>query len=661
MQAKQPTDVSRIAVIYCRVSDGRQRDNYSLETQEAACLELCATEGLTVLAALREVHSGADWDRPIFQDALDHLRRGEAGVIVVHALDRFMRDQDGNVRALFEIEQELGCRAVSALEKLGDSAEDKLLRGVFAYVAEKERQKIRERTTRGRRARVERDGFPLPGPTAPYGYRWVYETRGDGRQRKTRLEEDPTTAPIVRRIFQEVANGAKLGEVARGLDADGIPTPSQARPSTVKKPIAEQWAKSTLQKMLANPYYAGAAQAYRWQAVKRKERSLQTGRAITRRSQRKRTEPGISIPAENVPALVTADEWQMVQEQLARNKEDAGRNTRWPANQLLRAGIAVCGYCGRPMYVKHLGPNPRRREIGSYVCAARYSWPRTPCEGGSPSVAVNILDADIWEKVVFLLTTDAVSVALERRETGQDGGNGGGGIAEQRLTREIATHDGLIADHEKKLKNLLRMQSEADDDDTYAYAKTQAEDTRARLGRLRAQRDELVGQRESLAQTARIAEHLLMSIPGGVISLPQNPRTPDSLLENEATEAWLRTAFGEDTSDDQARLKQVGEDIRERIAGHIQTHWSYDDKRAVLRWLGVRVEVTRRNDPQPPEGKHWRISFSLDGVLADLADIAGMEGIEGIEGVVRAAGVARIAQKAGVDIQSVLPIHYRSR
>jgi hypothetical protein len=261
--------------------------------------------------------------------------------------------------------------------------------------------------------------------------------------------------------------------------------------------------------------------------------------------------------------------------------------------------------------------------------------------------------------VTTLLTTDAVHLALERREVAAEGGTGS--IAEQRLTREIATQEGLIADQEKKLKNLLRMQAEADDDEAYAYAKSQAEETRARLGRLRLQRDDLVGQRESLAQTARIAEHLLMGLPGGVVlSLPQNPRSPDSLLDDETTDAWLRVAFGDDTPEDQARLNQVGEDIRERISGHIQTHWSYDDKRAVLRWLGVLVEVTRKNDPQPPEGKHWRISFSLDGVLADLADVRSHLTVaerQGIEGVFRAAGVVRMAEKAGVDIQSVLPVN----
>jgi hypothetical protein len=38
----------------------------------------------------------------------------------------------------------------------------------------------------------------------------------------------------------------------------------------------------------------------------------------------------------------------------------------------------------------------------------------------------------------------------------------------------------------------------------------------------------------------------------------------------------------------------------------------------MLRWLGVRVEVYRGNEPQPPDGKHWRVVLTLDGPLADL-------------------------------------------
>ena len=214
-------------MIYCRVSGEGQRENSSLETQEASCQELCAAEGLTVLAALREVHSGADWDRPIFQDALDYLRRGEAGVFVVHAYDRFMRDQDGNVYTMFEIEQRLGRRAVSVLEKLSDSTEDKLLRGIYGYVAEKEREKIRERTTRGRRARVERDGLPLPGSTAPYGYRWVYETRPDGMRRKTTLEEDPATSLSCGASFKRRPPARRYGTSQTALTQMAYPPPAR--------------------------------------------------------------------------------------------------------------------------------------------------------------------------------------------------------------------------------------------------------------------------------------------------------------------------------------------------------------------------------------------------------------------------------------------------
>ena len=57
-----------------------------------------------------------------------------------------------------------------------------------------------------------------------------------------------------------------------------------------------------------------------------------------------------------------------------------------------------CAYCGRPMVVKH----PRGMPRGTYICGARYDHPARECAGGYPATAVGRLDADVWEKAIFL-------------------------------------------------------------------------------------------------------------------------------------------------------------------------------------------------------------------------------------------------------------------
>ncbi len=81
------------AVIYCRVSTQEQADNYSLETQRTACMELCERENLQVLAIFSEAESAKTVDRAEFQAMLDFCvsRRKELSAVVVYSISRFSR------------------------------------------------------------------------------------------------------------------------------------------------------------------------------------------------------------------------------------------------------------------------------------------------------------------------------------------------------------------------------------------------------------------------------------------------------------------------------------------------------------------------------------------------------------------------------------------
>ncbi len=82
------------------------------------------------------------------------------------------------------------------------------------FVAEMERLKIRERTQRGTRARVEA-GKPLVGCRPPYGYRWR-------DAEKSGFLLDPERAAVVRRIFDSVLQGQSLRGTCRALMAAGF-------------------------------------------------------------------------------------------------------------------------------------------------------------------------------------------------------------------------------------------------------------------------------------------------------------------------------------------------------------------------------------------------------------------------------------------------------
>src|SRR5262249_29524205 len=143
--------------------------------------------------------SGADWDLDGLNAMLDAARRREFDVLIVYDIDRLARSMTKQL----VIEEELARYGVAiryVTLRLGDSAEDQLLKNVRSSIAEYERGKIALRTSRGRRAKAE-SGQVVGNGWAPYGYRFTRDETG----RVVGLDPGPDTAPVVQRIFRDVA------------------------------------------------------------------------------------------------------------------------------------------------------------------------------------------------------------------------------------------------------------------------------------------------------------------------------------------------------------------------------------------------------------------------------------------------------------------------
>ena len=70
---------------------------------------------------------------------------------------------------------------------------------------------------------------------------------------------DPETAPIVRRVFEEIIAGKSSSQVARELNAEGVPTPLEykgvrRKNQSDKKPL---WTHQRILEMLRNIKYTG--------------------------------------------------------------------------------------------------------------------------------------------------------------------------------------------------------------------------------------------------------------------------------------------------------------------------------------------------------------------------------------------------------------------
>ncbi|MCX6021192.1 MAG: recombinase family protein [Chloroflexi bacterium] len=350
------------AVTYCRVSTAEQSEHgYSLEAQAADCRKLAEELAATVVAEFSDADSGASWDLPGLNAVLDAAKRREFDILLCYDPDRLAR----RMAKQLVIEEELKRAGVSiryVTLRIGDSAEDNLLKNVRSSIAEYERAKIALRTSRGRRAKAER-GLVVGNGVAPYGYEFTRNAEG----RVAGLEPRLDLAPIVQRIFAEVCRLPVL-EVCRRLNADGIPTYFDS---------SMGWASSTILGILDNPVYLGTA-------------------AYGRRDTAKKFRDAEHWLYAAVPPLVDRSVWDNAHRALSDRK--TVRRTRGPESedQYQLRGLLTCAHCGGLLactpnngylYYKCLRNEPARaRDAGKDVCPL-------------PAVYAEAIEQHIWDRI----------------------------------------------------------------------------------------------------------------------------------------------------------------------------------------------------------------------------------------------------------------------
>jgi len=251
-----------------------------------------------------------------------------------------------------------------------------------------------ERSRRGKRhgAQVGKVSV-LSG--APYGYRYVSKQEGDGEARYEIVWEE---AHVVRHVFEWVGRDrCSIGEVSRRLQAAGERTRTG---KTV-------WDRGTIHDMLKNPAYKGEA-AFGKTAIEplRPRLRAQRGRPL----QPKRPYSYHDVPAEQwmsiaVPALVDADLFESVAEQLQENRAHARVGQR--GTRYLLQGLITCACCGYAYYGKQISPSARKHHERSYAyyrCigtdAYRFGGVRI-CS--NKQLRTDLVDEAVWEEVCRLL------------------------------------------------------------------------------------------------------------------------------------------------------------------------------------------------------------------------------------------------------------------
>jgi site-specific DNA recombinase len=292
-----------------------------------------------------------------------------------------------------------GCRVEFIDHPMSQDPHDQLLLQIRGAVAEYERTLITERMRRGRQARI-RAGLMLPWTKRPYGYQLHPEHPRD----PTGVVVEPVEAVIVAEIFAMYASdGASLAKVVEHLYSLGIPTPT-GRP---------RWTLGTLRGLLTNPLYIGKVYSGRW-----RYRPARIRRSATRPMGRPHDSSDLT-PTDSwtlvatIPAIVSQEQFDLVQTKLSHNQAFAKRNNK--THQYLLRALVSCGKCGYSCVGRKNGKH------GYYVCSSKDKNLRAACADGclSRHIPTQQLDDLVWQDLCdVLLHPESIIEALERAHGG---------------------------------------------------------------------------------------------------------------------------------------------------------------------------------------------------------------------------------------------------
>lgn len=357
-----PQECALNAVLYCRFSSDRQKEN-SIDFQLRADREYCERKGLKVVGEyIDRALTGTNDNRPEFQRMIRDAKKQQFAFIIVYRFDRFARNRYDSAIYKKELESH-GVRVLSTEESVGTGDEGMILESIYEAMAESYSRKLSKIVTESMKE-TARKGLTTGG-TVPLGYKTV--------DRKFVVDEP--TAQIVRLCYELYAQGKTKTEILHKLNDRGFRTRK-----------GNKFNIDGITKILTSRIYIGS---YSYSGIER-----------------------------TAPRIVDDKLFYTVQDLLKRNKKTYGKKMQQAFFAL--SGKVFCGECGAAM-IGDEGTSYNGSKYFYYSCSIKKR--KKGCK--KKSEKKDFLEWYICEQTVkYVLTDERISeiaekvVALEERESG---------------------------------------------------------------------------------------------------------------------------------------------------------------------------------------------------------------------------------------------------
>lgn len=409
---KKSNDEGKITALYCRLSrdDGGDSESNSISNQKAILTKYASDHGFgNTKLYVDDGWSGANFNRPGFQEMLGDIEAGLVGICICKDMSRFGRDYL-NVGLYTEMTfPQAGVRFIAIYDGV-DSANsvDDDFTPFRNIINDWYCRDISKKVRAGMKARAQK-GEHLTG-SVPYGY-MRHETE------KGKWIVDEEAAEVVREIFKLYIGGMNFAEIAREMCKRGIETPSKhmlkfglykygRRIMLGMEGPPDIWHNHSVMMIVDRYEYAGHTVSYRREKVSYKnKKSVENPKEdwiVTRDTQE---------------AIIDEETWQT-----AHRIRESGRKRKvnvydkGPLN-----GLIFCSDCNSKLYFK---PTPRLKEkSGAFMCGYNLHYKLCSTHYIRRSDLEAVVLADLRRVTAFAKNHEAEFVKMVERKskrTGED-------------------------------------------------------------------------------------------------------------------------------------------------------------------------------------------------------------------------------------------------
>jgi len=221
---------------YIRVSTAKQGERgVSLQEQQDAIMRYAQRQNLRIVRSFEEKETAAKLGRPIFNQMMRLLKRGEACGVIIHKIDRGAR----NLKDWADLGEliDTGVEVHFANESVDlNTRGGRLSADIQAVVAADYIRNLREETRKGFYGRLKQGLYPIKAPVG-------YLDQGGGQVKAV----DPAMAPLVQQAFELYSLGRfSLPRLVEEMELRGLRNRKGGRVSLNGMSI-----------LLRNPFYAG--------------------------------------------------------------------------------------------------------------------------------------------------------------------------------------------------------------------------------------------------------------------------------------------------------------------------------------------------------------------------------------------------------------------